>query len=62
MEITLDHEKCVASGQCVQAAPRVFDQDDDGLVVLLPGDHAVDVAAIRQAVRVCPTRVIALGE
>jgi ferredoxin len=62
MEIRLDHAKCVASGQCVQAAPGVFDQDDDGLVVLIPGDHAADDAAIRQAVRVCPTRVIALGE
>jgi ferredoxin len=62
MEIRLDHTKCVASGQCVQAAPRVFDQDDDGLVVVMPGDHAADSEAIRQAVRVCPTRVIALGE
>jgi ferredoxin len=62
MEIRLEQAKCVASGQCVQVAPQVFDQDEDGLVVLVPGDHAADGDAIRQAVRLCPTRVIALGE
>ena len=62
MDIQLDDSKCVASGQCVQAAPRVFDQDDDGIVVLIPGDHTDDVGLVKQAIRVCPTRVISLVE
>jgi ferredoxin len=62
MEIQLADAKCVAAGQCVQAAPRVFDQDDDGIVMLIPGDHSDDASAVRQAIRVCPTRVISLAE
>jgi ferredoxin len=62
MEIQLDQSKCVASGQCVQAAPRIFDQDDDGIVTLIPGDHQDATASVKQAIRVCPTRVISLAE
>jgi ferredoxin len=62
MEIQLEHSKCVASGQCVQAAPRVFDQDDDGIVVLIPGNHDGDSDAVKLAIRVCPTRVISIEE
>ena len=32
MKITVEPDKCVASGQCVVAAEQVFDQDDDGIV------------------------------
>jgi ferredoxin len=62
MEIQLDHSKCVASGQCAQAAPGIFDQDDDGIVVLVPGNHDGDTDSVKLAIRVCPTRVISLGE
>ena len=62
MDIQLDDSKCVASGQCVQAAPRVFDQDDDDIVMLIPGDHADDISLVEQAIRVCPTRAISLAE
>ncbi|HEX4443338.1 MAG TPA: ferredoxin [Galbitalea sp.] len=62
MQIQLDHAKCVASGQCVQAAPHVFDQDDDGIVTLVPGNHDAESTAVKLAVRVCPTRVISVAE
>jgi hypothetical protein len=36
MRITVDQNKCIASGQCVLSAAGVFDQrDEDGIVVLL---------------------------
>lgn len=39
MKITLDQDKCVASGQCVVAAADVFDQrDEDGIAVLLTAE------------------------
>ncbi|TDC48605.1 ferredoxin [Jiangella ureilytica] len=62
MMIEVEIDQCVGGGQCVMAAPDVFDQDDDGLVVVLdddPGpDRADDVAL---AARLCPARAIRLA-
>ncbi|MEF9901787.1 ferredoxin [Streptomyces sp. NPDC085927] len=62
--VELDEPKCVASGQCVLAAPDVFDQrDDDGVAVLLeeyPGEELLHDA--RQAEAVCPAAAIRLVE
>ncbi|MFJ4650831.1 ferredoxin [Nocardia sp. NPDC088792] len=39
MHISIDEGKCCGGGQCVVAAPEVFDQrDTDGVVVLLDAD------------------------
>lgn len=35
MKVHVDLPACVGSGQCVLAAPEVFDQDDEGIAVLL---------------------------
>jgi ferredoxin len=64
MKVLVDQDKCVASGQCVVAAPDVFDQrDSDGVVVLLdaapPAGQAEDV---RHAAAVCPALAIAVEE
>ncbi|MFF0087030.1 ferredoxin [Streptomyces canus] len=32
MRIDVDADRCVGAGQCVMAAPKVFDQNDDGTV------------------------------
>jgi ferredoxin len=59
MHITADRDRCVGAGQCVLAAPAVFDQDDDGLVAPLTTDPADgDQDAVRQAVNVCPSSAI----
>ncbi|MEV5101280.1 ferredoxin [Streptomyces massasporeus] len=64
MRVELDVPKCVASGQCVMAAPDVFDQrDDDGVAILLaerPGEDLLD--DVREAVAVCPAAAIRLVE
>lgn len=63
MKVSVDKSKCVASGQCVMLAPEVFDQDDDGVVMVLdeePTGEARD--RVRQAARVCPTSLISLAE
>jgi ferredoxin len=64
VKVLLDQDKCVASGQCVVAAPDVFDQrDEDGIAVLLdatpPASGAEDV---RHAAAVCPALAIILEE
>ncbi|WP_037679715.1 ferredoxin [Streptomyces griseus] len=63
MKVELEADKCVASGQCVVAAMEVFDQDDDGIAVLLaerPGAEHLD--SVREAVAVCPAAAIRLVE
>ncbi|MEV0196326.1 (4Fe-4S)-binding protein [Nonomuraea sp. NPDC050691] len=61
MRIKADTSLCVGSGQCVLAEPAVFDQDDDGIVVLLtqhPDDQSA--AQARHAVTLCPSRALSM--
>lgn len=64
MKVTVDQDKCVASGQCVMAAEAVFDQrDEDGIVVLLdPAPPAGSADDVRQAATLCPALAITLDE
>jgi ferredoxin len=56
MKIEADRDVCIGSGMCVMNAEEVFDQGDDGIVVVLevevPPEHA-DAAA--RAVANCPS-------
>jgi len=59
MKVVVDHERCVASGACVEACPEVFAQDDDGIVVVLndsPGEHLHE--AVQEAIDSCPAAII----
>ncbi|MEK8141986.1 ferredoxin [Streptomyces sp. M10(2022)] len=60
MNVHLDQDKCVASGQCVLSAPTVFDQrDEDGIAVLLTAEPAAeDTGDVQQAAMVCPALAI----
>ena len=64
MKVTVDRDRCVASGQCVLAAAAIFDQDEnDGAVILLndsPGTDQYD--AVRLAAQMCPSSVIEVTE
>jgi ferredoxin len=63
MRINADTDVCVGSGQCVLTEPAVFDQDDDGIVVLLT-DHPADEAAAhaRTAVTLCPSQALTITD
>ncbi|WP_178356929.1 (4Fe-4S)-binding protein [Mycolicibacterium hippocampi] len=56
MRIAGDREICMAAGVCVMTADVVFDQDEDGIVVLLAEQvpHQSENIA-RNAVRMCPS-------
>jgi len=64
MRITVNRSRCIAAGQCVLKAPRVFDQDEqDGIVVLLSENPAPEFeASARLAARVCPSEAITVDD
>jgi ferredoxin len=60
MHVTGDRGVCAGAGQCVLAAPDVFDQDDDdGLVLVLqeqPGEDQRE--AVEEAAETCPSGAV----
>lgn len=62
LKVEANHDVCAAAGQCLLAAPNVFDQsDEDGTVVVVnatPDDSERD--AVLDAVSRCPTGAIKL--
>ena len=64
IKIEVEEHKCVGAGQCVMAAPEVFDQrEDDGVVILLQ-DQVDDrqAPAVRKAAKLCPALAIHIRE
>lgn len=64
LQVHADRERCVGAGQCLLAAPEIFDQaDEDGVVVVLQPNPPIEaVAQVRAAVEACPARALALTE
>jgi len=64
VQISVDQDRCVSSGQCVRHASAVFDQrDDDGVVILLNDDPPADLAdEVRSAATDCPAQAITIKE
>jgi ferredoxin len=62
MKVHADRGVCISAGNCVMVANAVFDQDDDGIVVVLVDevpegeeDHA------HEAVMLCPSQALRLA-
>jgi ferredoxin len=64
MRIDINAVKCVGAGQCVVAAPEVFDQDEDnGTIILLNDSPSADQAEpVREAAMMCPAGVIEIAD
>jgi ferredoxin len=61
--LSVDRDACRGAGQCAYNAPALFDQDEEGLVVLVnPAPARDQLPRARRAVRACPNGVIALNE
>ncbi|MFJ9445108.1 ferredoxin [Kitasatospora sp. NPDC101235] len=58
--IVVAPELCVGAAQCVLVAPELFDQSEEGTVVLLDERPATPElrAAVAEAARICPARAI----
>ena len=57
IEVSIDQERCMGSGNCVYWAPGVFDLGDDGLALVV-GDPLRDDERVQLAARNCPTEAI----
>lgn len=64
VKVRIDQVKCVGAGQCVLAAPDIFDQrEEDGIVILLDDEPDESLtAAVRKAARLCPAVAIEVEE
>lgn len=60
VDIELQRDLCMGSGNCSFWAPGVFDLDDDGVVVVLD-PTAADDEKIILAAQGCPTQAIVVS-
>lgn len=61
MRVNADRDVCIQAGNCVMSADAVFDQDDDGIVVVLVAevpDEELD--RVKEAVKLCPSQALRL--
>lgn len=57
LEVAVDRDLCIGSGNCVYGAPGVFDLDDDEVAFVVDPDAAPE-DAILSAARRCPSHAI----
>jgi ferredoxin len=58
--VTLDLDLCNGYGNCVIAAPDVFDLDPQTNLAVLKVPHPVDEAAVQDAQLDCPVHAISI--
>ena len=59
LEIEINREVCMGSGNCSFWAPGVFDLDDEGIAILVDIDAAPEEKIVLAA-QGCPTQAISL--
>lgn len=59
LEITIDRDLCMGSGNCSFWAPGVFDLDDEGVAVVVDAGTQPEDKVILAA-QGCPTQAIAI--
>ena len=63
VKIEVDREVCIQAGNCVMAADTLFDQDDDGVVVVLVDEVPEDEEDhAREAVKLCPSQALRVAD
>lgn len=63
MKVILDSARCELHGECVMAAPDVFDIDEDDVVTILnpePGEELRN--AVEEAALMCPVAAIRIED
>lgn len=59
LEVRVDRDLCMGSGNCAYRAPDTFDIDDQNLAIVI-GDPAADEDRVRHAVDECPTKALSI--
>ncbi|MFJ4783684.1 ferredoxin [Streptomyces sp. NPDC088794] len=62
MKVVVDMNKCQDHGQCVFAAPDVFQLDDDGHLAYVPDPDDALRDEAEEAADVCPLQAIRIEE
>lgn len=63
MKVTANRDVCISAGNCVMAASAVFDQDEDGIVVMLVDDvPESEQDDAREAVKLCPSQALRIAD
>jgi ferredoxin len=64
MRVGIDLSRCAGYGNCVEAAPDVFDMSDDAdvAVVLIENPGPEYAQQVRKAARVCPAEAVIVDE
>ena len=59
IKVNLHRDWCISSGACITEAPRLFTQDDKGVVALRVAEiDGSDEPALLSAAAACPAAVI----
>ena len=63
MKVQADRDVCTSAGNCVMAASAVFDQDEDGIVIVLVDEVPEgEEDHVREAVRLCPSEALRVAD
>lgn len=59
LQVEVDADLCIGSGDCVRSVPGAFDLDEDlGVAIPRRAAATADLAALLEAARACPTQAI----
>jgi len=62
VKVVPDRDICIGAGMCVMTTDAVFDQDDEGIVVVLTEQiPADDEMRVRNAVGLCPSGALSIA-
>ncbi len=59
VEVSINRETCIGSGNCSNIAPASFDLDDEGIAIVLDPDAEPEEKVV-EAGRACPTDSISV--
>jgi len=63
VKVQADRDVCISAGNCVMAAGALFDQDEDGIVVVLVDEVPEgEEDSAREAVRLCPSQALQVDD